>query len=180
VTRLPKWWPYPPIEDFDGVLSPAARVARAVKAGAMVSPLVAQVHFAWGNPGTQTGHTLDTIDTDRAPTVDGTGNYKAFLRLELEQQDAAANDALVEGYWLKVSKNGGAYTRVILGSSSVRLVDDTNIVDGSNQWIVADVPDGCLRGKRSVHSQHNVDIDSDATHGVVVFAGVRGRGPGCG
>lgn len=126
--NLPAWWPYPVVEVE---LSPLARFVRSIEAHNH-DPIVDQSIFAWGNPGTIAGHTLDSESVDRAPGAEGGGNYTAFLRIILIQTRSTADQNLTRTYKLQYSKNSGTWTDVTAASSNVRVVDDTNNADGAN------------------------------------------------
>ena len=87
--------------------------------------------FAWGDPGTETGHALDTAGVDRTVQQDGVGNYTAFLRIEVEQTLPNADLGLTEAFKLQYNHNGGGWTDVTASSSVVRVVANANIADGA-------------------------------------------------
>ena len=89
-----------------------------------------QEAYHFGDPGTETGHSQDTINTARTLTVDGAGNYAFFLRIGIEDM-ANSDQNLSHTYKLKYSKGGGAYTDVTASSSNVQAVADSNIADGA-------------------------------------------------
>lgn len=95
-------------------------------------PIVDQGIFAFGDPGTETGHTLDTSSVDRTTTVDGEGNYAFFLRINLNQTRTTQDQNLTRTYKLQYDKDGaGSWTDVTGSSSNVQVVADSNITDGA-------------------------------------------------
>lgn len=95
-------------------------------------PIVDQGIFAFGDPGTETGHTLDTSSVDRTTTVDGEGNYAFFLRINLNQTRTTQDQNLTRTYKLQYDKDGAAsWTDVTGSSSNVQAVADSNITDGA-------------------------------------------------
>ena len=96
-----------------------------------LDPVVDQLHFAWGDPGTESGHSLDANDTDRTVALDGTGNYLAFLRFELDQTRSNADQNLTMTFKHQFQVNGGGYGDVTASSTEVQVVADSNIADGA-------------------------------------------------
>jgi len=94
-------------------------------------PVVDQGIFAWGDPGTETGHALDANSTDRTYTVDGGGNVLLFLRIELDQTRTTQDQNLSRTYKLQYRKDGGTWTDVTASSSNVQVIADSNIADGA-------------------------------------------------
>ncbi len=88
-------------------------------------PIVDQGIFAFGDPGTEAGHTLDSNSVDRTVNEDGNGNYAFFLRIELDQTRATADQNLTRTYKLQYAKNGGSWTDVTATSSNVRVAGST-------------------------------------------------------
>lgn len=91
--------------------------------------------FAWGNPGTIAAHSLDTENADRTVQQDGSGNYTAFLRIQIHQTSTNADLGLTEGFRLQYSTNGGTNWNNVGAAGAtgvpVRVYDDANNTDGA-------------------------------------------------
>jgi len=98
-----------------------------------LDPLVDQVYFAFGDPGTIAGHTLDTANADRTAQEDGNGNYAFFLRIQLNQTRTNNDQNNTRTYKLQYQVNGtgGTWLDVTASSTHIQAVDDSNNADGA-------------------------------------------------
>lgn len=131
---IPIWWPYPAREpEHDSRFSDLVNVVRSMRA--MPFPAtVDQLGFAWGDPGTETGHTIGTTNADLTLAVDGLGNVDKFLRFELEQTTSNADSDLTRTLQVQRRVNGGTYGLVPTSGASepVLIVDHASITHGGN------------------------------------------------
>ncbi len=100
------------------------------------SPSIAQHAFAFGDPGTEAGHTLGGVNGDLTVNEDGNGNHAFFLRFELEQSVSNHDQNQTRTYKLQYRRtpdggSAGAWTDVTASSSHVQVVADSNIADGA-------------------------------------------------
>lgn len=148
-----RWIYEPRWLDPGSELSPLVKYARSISAH-NIDPDPRQDGFAFGNPGTESGHTLDTEDTNRTVQEDGNGNYAFFLRIQLWQDITNADQNLTQTFKLKAQRNGtGGYTDVTASSSYVQVVANGDITDGgatserltapsSGTWLNGEIDEG--------------------------------------
>lgn len=92
-----------------------------------------QKSYAWGDPGTESGHTVGTINTDVEEYSTSANVYK-FLRFEVEQYDAAAESGLTVAFelWHRVNGGSWAITPITESTNPVWIAADSNIAHGQD------------------------------------------------
>lgn len=123
-----------------------------------VNASVSQLNFAFGDPGTESGHSIDTIDTDRTVQLAGMGDYNFFLRFELEQPVANADTDLTWAFRLQVQVNTGGYGTcpATAGSNKVYISNHASITQGD------DTTDRVSGSVRTFVSNNNGVCDTSA------------------
>ena len=66
-----------------------------------INTATTQTSFAWGDPGTESGHAINTPEVDLALAEDGNGDQDHFLRFELDQTVTNADANLTRIYRLQ-------------------------------------------------------------------------------
>ncbi len=87
-----------------------------------------QTIFAWGDPGTESGHTIGTEDAD-VVLVGGSGDVRKFLRFKITQDQASADVLRTQAFKVVLNTNGGGYGDIPLtaGSNKVYISDHASI-----------------------------------------------------
>lgn len=100
-------------------------------------PVVDQLNYRWGNPGTESGHTFSAALNTAETLTGGAGDVLRFLRVELEQSLTNADQNLTQAYQLQTridtGSGFGSWFNVDNASADwVDVVADANLTDGAD------------------------------------------------